>query len=1349
MPISACHPFVLANPRALLAPQAAGDAAARACAESGPTPCGRTYYRPDQYHSLKAFRQSDAFMAFRGECEEDIDHIVAFVSSVAMHPQMDPSIAEDLVQNFEGLKAGLFAATPPPAFDFSSHRGQLYTDGKPGLERIRAGLYDERIPLEARIAKLRNCAQALGSCSGGIMNGIARAALQLELARESGLPGAFRAAFHAVLESVLLEGVPSAMGLNQSTHAVQAALNALAPTLGFDPVRDPYVTPLHPEYKALIDRLQTPEGMGRLADMALDALADECSARFVQSLPADHPLRHHGSIDCEGVARQIMPLLRRDIDQRDIDRAADAIAAHGSLQQTELVRTYGPLDTNDLLRENDDGTYALNRDTSLLQRALANNLKANGIFAEFSPRAVASWETPLGQGRTATATLHALGKARWISARDCPDRPVELADLDHLQGGEVSDDDFLAAASRVMEGMSHHELMTARFRGLEPRLRSLTPKQADRLPGLMACLRARPEYQRVVIDDPNMAIGSRVAWAIELDLPPPPTKGLRGGAPADAEALLRRAVLKGNAPAVLALLDIGAQPGDAARELRFEIGLDAMTARQRKAVNALAARADTTRHLFDSILRHNIANMQTAVDAGADIDQPGPQGVRPLHYAIVTRSQACAKWLIERGADVNAADPASGKAPLEMALEAGNGEIAEALLVRGARAMLEGKPPTHLLEILGKADSHTQATLAGKLYAGAGARGDRQVVLDAIILRPTRPFYWVPEAFTRAIVAEAVRNDDLTPDMLREHAGLQRLFDGALSLPDPDAALRTVTTMLDHGRSIEGKRGWNALRLAAANGNTRLVGLLLERGATIPVMEDTERLMEAAAAGGHEDTVLYLLERAHPHQREPLLSAALRVAAINHQLPLAASLGEMAPAFVVLDVLGWHGAALSPRVAACMKDQVWARRATLAGDQRLPRVLWDALGSGSGSPELVADLIAESGCGQQCGGGLLVRAIRRGHGAVAQSLLRAKVPFTVDDIAALAEAKHPDWARQLASELAHVGNAKPESLDTLLRVAPDVIATLVDKGLDPRARTCLGRNLLETLARTGPVDVLNRCLAHASAPCSDAATARTLIGIAAREGKDEIAAALLDAALPDSLPSAEKAARASALFTVPGPREKTTSIVGSALQSLDRGPARARIVSRMLDYAPARAAIARSLSRVLYLAASLEQEHRAAGEALIRKLANLQLPIHGRRHGRAFTHARDRDDWQAVTALLREGICPRHDREYGDLLADAIKNSGPSSGDASAATAASVALVERLHENWQRRNPIVRFFVSLFYGKAAWIDFPLPGVDKTPAVYARAMGNRAVIDKIAGLTGIPGFPGSTAAASPQ
>jgi ankyrin repeat protein len=76
---------------------------------------------------------------------------------------------------------------------------------------------------------------------------------------------------------------------------------------------------------------------------------------------------------------------------------------------------------------------------------------------------------------------------------------------------------------------------------------------------------------------------------------------------------------------------------------------------------------------------------EALVDAGADLDavSRNAMGARPLHSAAAGRHFDVSRLLVERGADVNAAQH-GGFVPLHQAAQHGDGELADLLLAAGA-----------------------------------------------------------------------------------------------------------------------------------------------------------------------------------------------------------------------------------------------------------------------------------------------------------------------------------------------------------------------------------------------------------------------------------------------------------------------------------------------------------------------------------------------------------------------------------------------------------------------------------------------------------------------------------------
>ncbi|MBI5258636.1 MAG: ankyrin repeat domain-containing protein [Burkholderiales bacterium] len=79
--------------------------------------------------------------------------------------------------------------------------------------------------------------------------------------------------------------------------------------------------------------------------------------------------------------------------------------------------------------------------------------------------------------------------------------------------------------------------------------------------------------------------------------------------------------------------------------------------------------------------------VERLVERGAQLNRPGWS---PLHYAATGPEPAIVRWMLDRGAAINARSP-NGTTPLMMAARYGNEDAAVLLLARGADARLRNE----------------------------------------------------------------------------------------------------------------------------------------------------------------------------------------------------------------------------------------------------------------------------------------------------------------------------------------------------------------------------------------------------------------------------------------------------------------------------------------------------------------------------------------------------------------------------------------------------------------------------------------------------------------------------------
>ena len=137
--------------------------------------------------------------------------------------------------------------------------------------------------------------------------------------------------------------------------------------------------------------------------------------------------------------------------------------------------------------------------------------------------------------------------------------------------------------------------------------------------------------------------------------------------------------------------------------------------------------------LIAAAMRDHVASVKVLAENGADVEEPGPQGFRPLALAIAEQRYEVAKALMEAGADVSIASGADGLTPLMLIaaqMAAADGamfvpgstrpiDVAKGLIDRGANVNAQAKNGTTALMV---AATHNNPPMIGLLMeAGADA----------------------------------------------------------------------------------------------------------------------------------------------------------------------------------------------------------------------------------------------------------------------------------------------------------------------------------------------------------------------------------------------------------------------------------------------------------------------------------------------------------------------------------------------------------------------------------------------------------------------------------------------------
>lgn len=226
------------------------------------------------------------------------------------------------------------------------------------------------------------------------------------------------------------------------------------------------------------------------------------------------------------------------------------------------------------------------------------------------------------------------------------------------------------------------------------------------------------------------------------------------------------------------LLQAGADPND--QESLYH----ATEQKDRRIVAALVqagARWQGTNALLRQLDHDSVDDLRQVLTLGADVNEAGPGGTRPLHHAITRgRSLACVRLLVEHGADAAARD-GLGRTPAALAARLGDVDTLAYLSALGHAAPLAGQD----------------------VFLAACAAGDASLARHHLRAHPD------------------------TLATLDAHS-LQLLPDQAQR-----GRLASVQLMLELGWPVAVRGDWDAsaLNQAAFRGDAAMVKLLLDHGA--------------------------------------------------------------------------------------------------------------------------------------------------------------------------------------------------------------------------------------------------------------------------------------------------------------------------------------------------------------------------------------------------------------------------------------------------------------------------------------------------------------------------------------
>uniref|UniRef100_A0A4W5NNA9 Ankyrin repeat domain 52 n=1 Tax=Hucho hucho TaxID=62062 RepID=A0A4W5NNA9_9TELE len=269
----------------------------------------------------------------------------------------------------------------------------------------------------------------------------------------------------------------------------------------------------------------------------------------------------------------------------------------------------------------------------------------------------------------------------------------------------------------------------------------------------------------------------------------------------------------------------------------------------------------------------NVECLNLLLSSGADLSNKDKLGRSPLHYAAANGSYQCTVALVSAGAEVNELDQ-KGCSPLHYAAASQTFRRVDRHYSVGHHSEERAKEAFFCLEYLldNGADPALRNTKGYSAVHYAAAHGNKQnlelllemsfnCLGDVESSVPVSPLHLA--AYNGHCEALGVLSETLVSLDVRDAGGRTALY-----LAAQRGHAQCVEVLLSHGASChlkERRRKWTPLHVAASNGQTDCLLMLVNRGEKADVIDivdiQGQTALMLAALGSHTDCVHILLEK--------------------------------------------------------------------------------------------------------------------------------------------------------------------------------------------------------------------------------------------------------------------------------------------------------------------------------------------------------------------------------------------------------------------------------------------------------------------------------------------------------